>query len=289
MVKNAARNKSRKIEDEDILKIYLNQVKVHPLLDAEAEQELAKHIQQGDTDALNKLVTANLRLVVKIARPYVIKEVPFMDLIQEGNMGLMHAAEKFDHAKHVRFSTYAGWWIRQFITRYLTNKRRMVRLPQRKEEILRKVQFTYHALSQTLMHQPKTEDIANELGIPVHDINYILNMSSGPLPLELSSNKDSNDMAIEIHEDYTYSPERTLFRKYYREGARQFLDRLMEKEKQVLTYRYELDDGKPYTLKEIGSKMHISPETVRKIEMRAIAKIRGHADDIKRYGILEAI
>ncbi|MDR2924305.1 MAG: sigma-70 family RNA polymerase sigma factor, partial [Treponema sp.] len=169
--------RNRKAENDSLLQIYFDQIKIYPLLERDKEVELARLSSKGDKDALQKLVEANLRLVIKIARSYKAPDIQFMDLIQEGNMGLMHAAEKFDHKKNVRFCTYAGWWIRQFIIRYLANKRRMVRLPHRKEEILRKVQRTYHTLSQTLRHKPRTEEIAGELGIPVKDIDFILNMS----------------------------------------------------------------------------------------------------------------
>jgi len=276
-------------KQEDMLQIYFNQIKAYSLLEPEEELGLAQLIQQGDKNALHKLIRANLRLVIKIARPYGAPDIPFMDLVQEGNMGLMHAAEKFDPEKKLRFCTYAGWWIRQFIIRYLTNKRRIVRLPHRKEEILRRIQYTYHTLSQTLMHQPRTEDIAGELGISVQDIDFIVNMSSGPLSLELDTGREDNATVMEMHEDYTYSPERALLRQCYRDGARRFLDRLKDREKQVLSYRYQLDDGKPYTLKEIGDKMDLSPETVRQIEKKALAKIRNHADELKQFGFPEAI
>jgi RNA polymerase primary sigma factor len=139
------------------------------------------------------------------------------------------------------------------------------------------------------MHQPRTEDIAGELGISIRDIDFIVNMSSGPLSLELDTGREDNATVMEMHEDYTYSPERAQFRQYYRDGARHFLDRLKDREKQVLSYRYELEDGKPYTLKEIGDKMDLSPETIRQIEKRALAKIRNHADELKQFGFLEAM
>ena len=280
---------NRKTHDQDLLQIYYDQIKSYPLLSIEEEIELARRVRQGDQDALHKLIKANLRLVVKIARPYIARDVPFLDLIQEGNMGLMHAAGKFDYKKNVRYCTYAGWWIRQYIVRYLTNKRRIVRLPHRKEEILRRIQRTYHTLSQTLMHQPRSEDIAGELGISVRDIDFIINMSSGPLPLELEAGKDDSTAIIEIHEDYTYSPERNMLKQYYRDGARRFLDRLKDREKQVLSYRYQLENDEPYTLKEIGDKMELSTETVRQIEIKALAKIRRHADELMEYCAMEAM
>jgi RNA polymerase primary sigma factor len=279
---------NRKAGSDDLLQIYFDQIKTYPLLEREQELELARLSSEGDKDALQKLIKANLRLVIKIARSYKAQDVQFMDLIQEGNMGLMHAAEKFDHKKNVRFCTYAGWWIRQFIIRYLANKHRMVRLPHRKEEILRKVQRTYHTLSQTLMHQPRTEDIAGELGIPVKDIDFILNMSYGILPLEFDNGKDEYAATMEVHEDYTYCPERNLFRQYYRESARRFLDKLKDRERKVLSYRFQLEGNKQYTFKEIGTKMNLSPEMVRQIELKALAKIRRHAD-ILDYNCQEAI
>ena len=280
---------AKKRKSEDIFQIYFDQIKAYPLLGSDEEIELARLIHEGDQEALHKLIVANLRLVIKIARVYAAPDVPFIDLVQEGNMGLIHAAEKYDYARKLRFCTYASWWIRQFIARYLANKRRLVRLPHRKEEILRRIQRTYHTLSQTLMHQPRTEDIADELGISVQDIDFIVNMSSGPLSLELDIDRDDGSLVVEIHEDYTYCPERDMFRQYYRDGARRFLDRLQDRERQVLSYRYQLEDGKPHTLKEIGDKMDLSPETIRQIEKKALAKIRSHADELENFGYLEAM
>jgi RNA polymerase primary sigma factor len=274
---------------DDVLPIYYEQIKVYPLLDADEELELSRLIQQGDKNALHKLVQANLRLVVKVARGYMASDISFMDLVQEGNIGLIHAAEKYDYVRKVRFCTYASFWIRQFITRYLTNKRRIVRLPLRKEEMLRKIQRTYHSLSQSLQHQPRAEDIADELGISVQDVDFITNMSSSHLSLELEINQDDSTTVMQVHEDYTYCPERTVFQQYYRDGAQRFLERLKDRERQVLSYRYQLVDGEPYTLKEIGDKLDLSPETVRQIEKKAMAKMRSYADEIKYYGFPEAI
>jgi RNA polymerase primary sigma factor len=280
---------NRKAENDDLLQIYFDQIRAYPLLGRDKEFELARLSSEGDKDALQKLVKANLRLVIKIARSYKAPDIQFMDLIQEGNMGLMHAAEKFDHKKNVRFCTYAGWWVRQFIIRYLANKHRLVRLPHRKEEILRKVQRTYHSLSQTLMHQPRTDEIAGELGIPVKDIDFILNISYGILPLELDNGKDEYTATMEVHEDYTYCPERNLFRQYYRDSAKRCLDKLKDRERKVLSYRYQLEDEKQYTFKEIGAKMNLSPEMVRQIELKALAKIRRHAGELAHYNYQEAI
>ena len=280
--------------NDDILETYFRQIKAFPLLTFEEELELSKEIRQGNTEAarlraLHRLVNCNLRLVVKIAGLLNAPDVPFLDLIQEGNLGLMRAAEKYDHKKNVRFCTYASWWIRQFISRFISNKRRIVRLPLRKEETLRKIQRTYHTLCQTLMHQPQNADIAEELGISVQDVDTIINMTTGTLSFEPGMREDIAAGSMDIHEDYTYSPELTLLRQNSRDGTLRVLNKLKEQEKRILSYRYQLDGGQRYTLREIGDKLDISPETVRQIEMRALKKIRSHANELKECVFVEAI
>jgi RNA polymerase primary sigma factor len=276
-------------QDDDIVGSYFRQIKSLPLLTFEEELELSRRIKAGDIEARNKLINANLRLVIKIARLYIAQDVSFMDLIQEGNLGLIHAVEKYDYAKNVRFCTYAIWWIRQFINRYLTNKRRLVRLPHRKEEMLRKIKRTYHSLSQTLMHQPRNKDIADELGISVRDVDFIINMSSGPLPLETESPESDTSMTLEYHEDYTYNPERNLFRESSRDGTMRVLNKLKDREKRVLAYRFQLNGSDRYTLREIGAKMDLSPEAIRQIEIKALKKIRSHAEELRDCVCLEAM
>jgi RNA polymerase primary sigma factor len=274
---------------DEPLQAYFDQIRLIPLLSFEEELELSRQIQEGDEKARQKLITANLRLVVKIARSYAVADVSFMDIIQEGNMGLIHAAEKYDFAKQVRFSTYSSWWIRQYISRYLSNKRRTIRLPHRKEEILRKIQRSYHTLSQTLMHQPKTRDIAAELGISVEDIETILSITNGFVSLEMDSGDHEYLSVMDIHEDYTYSPERAFLRKSSRDETLHFLDRLKDQEKRILMYRYQFDGCEGHTLKKIGDKMGISPERVRQIEIKALNKIRPHAEELRSCMYLEAI
>jgi RNA polymerase primary sigma factor len=275
----------RQIEqNDDALLAYFGQIRTIPLLSFEEELELAQSISEGDELARRRLIEANLRLVVKIARSYYIPDVSFLDLIQEGNMGLMHAADKYDPLKQVRFSTYASWWIRQTITRYLANKRRTIRLPHRKEEILRKIQRAYHTLSQLYMRQPRTEEIAQEIGVSLADVEFILGITNGFLPLDVDrGNSEESTAAMDLHEDYTYSPERALMRKSSREATIQILKHLKDREKRIIIYRYQLNGGKRRTLKSIGDKMGISPETVRQIELRALQKIRIHADELRLY------
>jgi RNA polymerase primary sigma factor len=266
--------KQTAVHNDDIVQAYFNQIKAIPLLSFEEELELSKKIQAGDVNARRRLIEANLRLVVKIARFYMSTDVSLMDIIQEGNIGLMHAAEKYDHLKNVRFSTYANWWIRQAISRFLANKRRAIRLPHRKEELLRKIQRAYHNLTQVLMRQPTTDEIAEEVGIPFEDVEYILCMTNNMISLEMESGNEDSATVGDLHGDYTYSPERVMMRKSSQDDTKHFLSRLKERERRILTYRYQLDGGEQYTLKKIGAKMGLSPETVRQIEIRALNKIR---------------
>jgi len=274
-------------DTEDLLETYFRQIKMYPLLSFEEELELSKQIQNGSTEALHKLVNSNLRLVVKIAGLFNIPEIHIMDIIQEGNIGLLQAAGKYDYNKNVRFCTYASWWIRQFISRYISNKRRLVRLPQRKEETLRKIQRTYNILCQTLMHQPKNSDIAKELGISVKDVDSFINMAADSIPFDQYN--DDSICTMDIHEDYTYSPERNLMKQASRDSTMRILSRLKENEKRILSYRYQLNGSERYTLREIGDKLAISAETVRQIEMRALRKIRVHAEELRECIYVEAM
>ena len=274
---------------DNMLETYFKQIKDFPLLSFEEELELSRQIQNGNNEALHKLVNSNLRLVAKIAGLYNLPDIPILDIIQEGNMGLIHAAGKFDYQKNVRFCTYASWWIRQFISRFLSKKRRIVRLPQRKEEALRKIQHAYHSLCQTLMHQPQSTDIAKELGISVQDVDSIISISAESLPLEQNVYDDETVCAMDVHEDYTYSPERTLMRKFSRDGTMRVLNKLKDKERRIIAYRYQLNGCEHHTLREIGDKLDISPETVRQIEMRAMKKIRSHVSELKDCVYEEAI
>jgi len=275
--------------NDNLLDTYFKQIKGYPLLTFENELELSKQIQEGNTEALHKLVNSNLRLVAKIAGLYNLPDIPILDIIQEGNMGLIHAAGKFDYQKNVRFCTYASWWIRQFISRFISKKRRFVRLPQRKEDALRKIQHVYHSLCQTLMHQPQNTDIARELGIPVQDVDFIVNMAADSLPFEQTFSDDETISTMDVHEDYTYNPERTLMKKISHDNTMRILNKLKDKEKRILNYRYQLNGCEHHTLREIGDKLDISPETVRQIEMRALKKIRNHANELKECVYVEAI
>jgi RNA polymerase primary sigma factor len=271
-------------DHDDVLKSYVSQIRKIPLLNFDEELELAQLIQQGNETARHRLIEANLRLVVKVARSYATQDVSLMDIIQEGNLGLMHAAEKYSHLKNVRFSTYACWWIRQAISRFLVNRRRAIRLPHRKEEVLRKVQKVYHTLSQTLMRQPRLEEIAKEVGVSQEEIELVLNMTNGFVSLEMDNgNEEYSNIMMDVYGDYTYSPEQDLIRQSSRDATLKALKTLKAKERRILVYRYQLNGGERYTLKSIGDKMGLSPETVRQIEIRALRKMRDHAKDLEAY------
>ena len=256
--------------NDNILASYCDQISKIPVLTFEEELELSRRIQKGDEVSRRRLIEANLRLVVKIARLYIANDVLYMDLIQEGNIGLVHAAEKYDHRKQVRFSTYATWWIRQSIARSITDKRRAIRLPRKKEEIFRKIQKSNNDLSQRYMREPKTKEIAAEIGVSREEVELVLNMSQAFAPIESEG-------------DYTYNPEWALMKESSREVTFQALDKLNDREKNILIYRYQLNGGKRHTLKKISDRMGISTETVRQIEFRAIRKLRGHAEELRPY------
>lgn len=270
------------VSQEDILRSYFARIKDFPVLTAEEEQELSRRISRGDQAACKKLVESNLKLVVKIAKSYICPDVPLMDLIQEGNIGLLKAVKKFDYRKNVRFSTYASWWIKQSITRALSNKRRSIRLPHRKEDTLRKIQKTYLDLSQDFMREPSIEEIAGHIRMKSHEVQDILNLAGTVVSLDSEMHEDSCNLH-DLLEDYTYSPESVFMKKIMREDTVRCLKRLFDKERKVLMYRFAFLGGRRYTLKKISSKLSISPETVRQIEIRALRKLKEHAPELLDY------
>lgn len=267
---------------EDNLKAYFSQIKKAKLLTFEEELELSRRIQAGDEQARTLLIESNLRLVVRIAKNYLTPEVSILDLIQEGNLGLMRAASKYDFRKQVRFSTYASWWIKQSIVRSLSNKKRVIRLPHRQEEKLRKINKVYNNLSQVLMREPSLLEIAEEIGLQEEEVASIINSSVNVASLDSSLSGDSGSLH-DVVEDMSFNPELALMQKTLREDTLKFLDGLQEKERQILLYRFSFASGKRYTLKKIGDELGISPETVRQIEIRALKKLRGFSDELKEY------
>lgn len=276
------RKKSNTSDRDDALRAYFDQIKKTPLLTFEEELELSRRIQEGDMCARKQLIEANLRLVVKIAKAFMTPDVSFLDLVQEGNLGLLKAASKYDYRKHVRFSTYASWWIKQTITRALSNKRRAIRLPHRKEDALRKIQQSYNALSQKLMRRPSLEEVSHEVRMDKASVVEILSLSHAPMSLDCDLN-DENGTLHDLYEDYSYSPDAEVLRSEVKDETRRFLDRLLERERKILLYRFAFYGGKKYTLKHISDEMGISPETVRQIEIRALRKLKAQAEELRDY------
>jgi RNA polymerase primary sigma factor len=277
-----SRKRELSISADDNLKAYFEQIKKAKLLTFEEELELSRRIQSGDESARKLLIESNLRLVVRIAKNYLTPEVSILDLIQEGNLGLMKAATKYDFRKQVRFSTYASWWIKQSIVRSLSNKKRVIRLPHRQEEKLRRMNKIYNNLSQVLMREPSLQEIAREIGLEEAEVAAILNSSSAVASLDSALSADSGTLH-DVVEDNSFDPGQTLTRKMLQEDTLRLLGDLQDKERQILLYRFSFVSGKRYTLKKIGDELGISPETVRQIEMRALKKLRSFSDELKEY------
>jgi len=264
------------------LKYYFDQIKVGNLLTSEEEIELSKRIQNGDSLALDRMIRCNLRLVVKIAKRYMTPEWQLCDLIQEGNIGLMKAAEKFDYRKNVRFSTYASWWIKQAIIRSISNKRRIIRLPHRKEEKLRKINRTISELTQELNRNPSVEEISDKIGYKEIDIINLKNVTENFVSIDSELNEDGF-VFLNFLNDEKYCPERILNQDNLKKLTEEILENLKMKEKEILKQRFAFNDRKKETLKSIAKNLGISPETVRQIEIKAIKKIKENYPQLKEY------
>jgi len=262
------------------LNLYLSSIRKDRLLTAEEEKLLSRKILEGDAWAREKLIRSNLRLVVRIARGYLTPDMELLDLIQEGNVGLIKAAEKFDFSKNVRFSTYASFWIKQSIARALSNKSRLIKLPHRKEESLRKISKATQKLSKVMGRMPEVEELAEETSMREEEIKKILQLPGKILSIDAT--EENNHMPLSnILTDSSYDPDHIVIRNYLREKTREMLTILSENERNVLLLRYSFINGKKYTLKDIGTKLGISPETVRQIEMKALRKIREHFSNLR--------
>jgi RNA polymerase primary sigma factor len=263
-------------------KFYLDEISRYQLLTFEEEVDLAEKIADGDEAARQRMINSNLRLVVKMARGYQISGVSLMDLIQEGNMGLIKAAERYDFRKNVRFCTYAAWWIKQAITRYLTDRSRSIRLPYRKEESLRHIQDFMHNFNIENKRSPSLKEISDGTRVKYNDVVSIMEFSSNPISLYTETNIE-NGTLIDLIEDDNYNPDSELFKKCAKQDTRDSLYKLKENERNIIRYRYNFEDDKKHTLKTIGEEMGISPETVRQIEIRALKKLKEEASELKEY------
>ena len=272
----------KEISMDDPVKMYLKDIGKVPLLSADDEIDLARKMMDGDEDAKRELSVANLRLVVSIAKRYVGRGMQFLDLIQEGNLGLMKAVEKFDYQKGFKFSTYATWWIRQAITRAIADQARTIRIPVHMVETINKVVRVQRLLLQQYGREPPPEEIAKEMGIPEQRVIEILKISQDPDSLEtpIGEEEDSH-LGDFIEDEQALAPTDIVASNLLKEQLIKVLDTLTPREEKVLRLRYGLDDGKPRTLEEVGKEFNVTRERIRQIEAKALRKLR-HPSRSKR-------
>ena len=263
------------ISIEDPVRMYLKEIGKVPLLSADEEVELAKRMAKGDEDAKKRLAEANLRLVVSIAKRYVGRGMLFLDLIQEGNLGLIKAVEKFDYHKGFKFSTYATWWIRQAITRAIADQARTIRIPVHMVETINKLIRVSRQLLQELGREPTPEEIAAELDMPVERVREILKISQEPVSLEtpIGEEEDSH-LGDFIQDDNVPVPAEAAAQTLLKEQLDEVLDTLTEREQKVLRLRFGMDDGRARTLEEVGKEFDVTRERIRQIEAKALRKLR---------------
>ncbi len=263
------------ISIEDPVRMYLKEIGKVPLLSAEEEIELAKRMELGDQEAKKRLAEANLRLVVSIAKRYVGRGMLFLDLIQEGNLGLIKAVEKFDYRKGYKFSTYATWWIRQAITRAIADQARTIRIPVHMVETINKLIRVSRQLLQELGREPSPEEIAAEMSMPVERVREILKISQEPVSLEtpIGEEEDSH-LGDFIQDDNVPVPADAAAFTLLKEQLVEVLGTLTEREQKVLRLRFGLDDGRARTLEEVGKEFNVTRERIRQIEAKALRKLR---------------
>lgn len=260
---------------DDSVKMYLKDIGQVPLLSLEEEKELAKRMQEGDKTARDKLSEANLRLVVSIAKKYSGKGMQFLDLIQEGNLGLMKAVEKFDYTKGFKFSTYATWWIKQSITRAIADQARTIRIPVHMVETINKTNRLQRQLLQTLGREPTPAEIAEKMGVTVEKVIEIQKIAQDPVSLEKPIGEEEDSHLGDFIEDNTSaSPAEKAESRMLREQLLQVLNTLTPREQEVLRMRYGIDDARPKTLEEVGKEFNVTRERIRQIEAKALRKLR---------------
>ena len=273
---------------EDPVRMYLKEIGKVPLLSAEEEIELAKRMELGDQEAKKRLAEANLRLVVSIAKRYVGRGMLFLDLIQEGNLGLIKAVEKFDYRKGYKFSTYATWWIRQAITRAIADQARTIRIPVHMVETINKLIRVSRQLLQELGREPTPEEIAAEMNMPVERVREILKISQEPVSLETPIGEEEDSHLGDFIQDYNVPvPADAAAFTLLKEQLEEVLGTLTEREQKVLTLRFGLEDGRARTLEEVGKEFNVTRERIRQIEAKALRKLRHPSRSRKLKDYLE--
>lgn len=260
---------------EDPVRMYLKEIGKVPLLSAEEEIELAKRMELGDEDAKKRLAEANLRLVVSIAKRYVGRGMLFLDLIQEGNLGLIKAVEKFDYRKGYKFSTYATWWIRQAITRAIADQARTIRIPVHMVETINRTIRTSRQLTQSLGREPSAAEIAEVMKMPVQRVEEILKIAMDPISLETPvGEEDDTHLGDFIKDNKSEVPADAAAYTLLQEQLDEVMQTLTDREKKVLALRFGLEDGRSRTLEEVGKEFHVTRERIRQIEAKALRKLR---------------
>ena len=266
---------SEGVSIDDPVKVYLKEIGSFPLLSLDEEIELAERIQKGDSRAKKRLAEANLRLVVSIAKRYVGRGMLFLDLIQEGNLGLIKAVEKFDHTKGFKFSTYATWWIRQAITRAIADQARTIRIPVHMVETINKVKKVQSQLLHKNGQEPSVEELAAELDMPQDKVREILKVAQEPISLESPIGEEEDSHLGDFIPDYDAPvPEEAATHTLLKEQLNEVLATLTPREAKVLSLRFGIEDGRPRTLEEVGKEFNVTRERIRQIEAKALRKLR---------------
>jgi RNA polymerase primary sigma factor len=266
-------------ELEDSLQLFFNEARKHPLLTAEDEIALAKRIEKGDLEAKNQLIEANLRLVVSVAKRYVGRGLAFLDLIQEGNLGLIRAVEKFDYRKGYKFSTYATWWIRQAITRAIADQARTIRVPVHMVETINRLSRVQRQLLQDLGREPTVAEIAKELEVTPERVREIQKVAQEPISLETPVGEDEDSELGDLIEDGAIqSPADQVSKLLRREELESVLNQLTDRERKVLELRFGLRGEEPRTLEEVGQRFGVTRERIRQIEAKTLTKLQAYRD-----------
>ena len=274
---------------DDPVKLYLKEIGTYPLLTIEDEIKLAQRIESGDESAKKQLAESNLRLVVSIAKRYVGRGLSFLDLIQEGNLGLIKAVDKFDYTKGYKFSTYATWWIRQSITRSIADQSRTIRIPVHMSEVINKTYRVSRNLLQELGREPTEQELSKALDMPIEKVREILKVSADPISLDTPiGEEDDSHLGDFIKDDSIVGPEDAAAYAMLQDQIGKLLNTLTEREQRVLTLRFGLDDGRTRTLEEVGKEFNVTRERIRQIEAKALRKLRhpSRARMLKGYDVV---
>ena len=267
---------------DDSVRLYLREIGKIPLLTADQEISLAKRIEEGDKAAKDAMAEANMRLVVSIAKKYIGRGLDLLDLIQEGNTGLLRAVEKFDYQKGFKFSTYATWWIRQAITRAIADQARTIRIPVHMVETINKLIRTQRRLVQELGREPLPEEIAAEMEMDVEKVNHIMKIKQDIVSLEAPVGEEEDSMLGDfIADEDSLTPEEAATHQLLKEHVNQVLALLTPREQKILRMRFGLEDGRSHTLEEVGQEFGVTRERIRQIEAKALAKLRKHRESKK--------